>query len=175
MMKLPLSLVSVFLISACASPEIVERRMPSTDIERDTFAVIREWADVYAWEGPTLGVTDDTIHIDDDHEIPAGMIQAQKLTTSNSPEHYDDVFHSSRTELSERLRELGWSEHHYLYADGGSGTSWGYVHTSDEGMRFLSISTFFTDCRDAIDSPPICSRVEATVLLTAALAEGDDL
>ena len=144
------------------------------DADVDAAAALTVWAPDLQWSAAVAGTNDSLIVIDVDHEIPAGMIQAEDTKANLTAEQYLMIFQdgSSRAKLDAELAKDGWTPHASLDADGATGTQWGYTKNGPEGQQFLVVSANGTNCTG---TPATCTTYEGKVSVTSALAEGDDL
>jgi len=113
--------------------------------EADPLVFVRAWAPSIAWSASARGVTADPITIDADHQIPAGAMQANRMTATISGDQFTaNTNNDARVALDDVAESNGWEPSNSLQLDGETGTMWGYKMDTPDGVRFLMISAVST-------------------------------
>jgi hypothetical protein len=139
---------------------------------------VAAWSADLSWSVPVAGTNADSISIDADHLIEAGKMQVRTSTAVVTAVQYNKYFAKARGALDADMLAKGWKHHLLLDADGASGTQWGYVHSDEDGTRFVIISAQCTDwlaTEKSDEMPPMCQTYAANVTLTDTLVAGDDM
>jgi hypothetical protein len=164
--------------SALSSMDVSSLSMQNSSIADQAWVVVKAWAPSLTWSAPSAGTNDDALTDDMQHTIPAKAIQVQSISSSVlSVDQYSTIFMAgaSRNALDIAVAAQGWKVDKNLDADGVTGTQWGSVRSSQDGMRFLVLSADAKDCTDSSDAPTQCSTFIGKVTVTDAMAAGDDL
>lgn len=185
-MRSLLPITFLLLITACTpapaipsttSPEDLINVAEEDSLAEASFSIARYWGPEFVWEGPSRGTSRTSIHIDDQHTIPAGAIQATLLQTTWSAD--DDLYRifdgAGRMAFVLRAKELGWMVHTGVDADGPMGTQWGLTIATPDGRRFLIVEAGGKECEEGLDFPVGCPVYEATITITDPLPSDADL